>query len=143
MSISKRKFAKLMEKANIIKVVRLYLGNIPMKEYSGLWNLKYIMKCPFHDEKTPSFAIFPNSNSFCCYGCGESGDIINLISHFEGYTERWDAILKLAEISNFNIPSGKTNNVRARRRERKSSRKKRIRKEKRRWNTKTPQNVPF
>lgn len=143
MSISKRKFAKLMEKANIIKVVRLYLGNIPMKKYDRLWNLKYLMKCPFHDEKTPSFAIFPNSNSFCCYGCGQSGNVIDLVVHFEVCTERWDAISKLAQIFEINIPGGKTNNTRARRRERKTSRKKRIRRKMRQWDTKTPQNAPF
>ncbi len=144
MSISRRRFKKLMEKANIIKVVRLYLGNVPMKKSGRLWSLKYLMKCPFHDEKTPSFAIFPNSNSFCCYGCGQSGDIIDLVAHFEGYTKRWDAISKLAEIFEVSIPSGKTNNARTRRRERKTSHKKRIRREVRQWDAKTSQNdVPF
>ena len=37
-------------------------------EYRGL--------CPFHDEKTPSFYVVPEKGFFKCFGCGESGDII-------------------------------------------------------------------
>ncbi len=39
------------------------------KNFSGL--------CPFHDEKTPSFIVFPNRQRFKCFGCGEGGDVIN------------------------------------------------------------------
>lgn len=31
--------------------------------------------CPFHDEKTPSFHVFPESGNFKCFGCGEGGDV--------------------------------------------------------------------
>lgn len=34
--------------------------------------------CPLHNEKTASFHIYPESNRFKCYGCGESGDVITL-----------------------------------------------------------------
>jgi hypothetical protein len=34
--------------------------------------------CPFHQEKNPSFTIFPN-NSFYCFGCGQSGDAVNFV----------------------------------------------------------------
>lgn len=32
--------------------------------------------CPFHEEKTPSFHVFPQSGRFKCFGCGEGGDVI-------------------------------------------------------------------
>lgn len=32
--------------------------------------------CPFHDEDTPSFVIYTETNTFHCFGCGESGDVI-------------------------------------------------------------------
>ena len=35
--------------------------------------------CPFHSEKTPSFNIFPDNNTFKCFGCQEFGDSISFI----------------------------------------------------------------
>ncbi len=45
--------------------------------------------CPFHNEKTPSFTVFTDTQSFYCFGCGAGGDIINFISKIENieYTE--------------------------------------------------------
>ncbi len=34
--------------------------------------------CPLHNEKTASFVWYKNTNSFHCFGCGKSGDVINL-----------------------------------------------------------------
>ena len=36
-------------------------------------------KCPFHEERTPSFFIFTNNNTFHCFGCQENGDVIDFI----------------------------------------------------------------
>src|SRR5574343_1414628 len=41
-------------------------------------------KCPFHNEKTPSFYISPDRNSYYCFGCGAKGDIFSFVEHFEG-----------------------------------------------------------
>ncbi len=46
--------------------------------YSGL--------CPFHNEKTPSFMVSPERQSFRCFGCGESGDVISFLQKIEGLT---------------------------------------------------------
>ena len=35
--------------------------------------------CPFHGERTPSFVIYPQTNTFKCYGCGEQGNVIDFI----------------------------------------------------------------
>jgi DNA primase len=35
--------------------------------------------CPFHSEKTPSFTVYPQDNSFYCFGCGAGGDAISFI----------------------------------------------------------------
>ena len=40
--------------------------------------------CPFHNEKTPSFTVFPQTNSFYCFGCGAGGDVFSFIMRAEG-----------------------------------------------------------
>ncbi len=45
--------------------------------------------CPFHNEKTPSFTVYPDSQSFYCFGCGAGGEAIAFIRRVENldYTE--------------------------------------------------------
>jgi DNA primase catalytic core len=42
--------------------------------------------CPFHNERTPSFVVFTNSNTFKCFGCGEAGDAIVFLKKHEQHT---------------------------------------------------------
>ncbi|MHC4547243.1 MAG: DNA primase [Planctomycetota bacterium] len=35
--------------------------------------------CPFHEEKTPSFTVFPQSGRYKCFGCGEGGDVFTFL----------------------------------------------------------------
>jgi len=39
--------------------------------------------CPFHSEKTASFTVFPNTESFHCFGCGAGGDVISFVRRIE------------------------------------------------------------
>ena len=39
--------------------------------------------CPFHNEKTPSFFVFPNQEDYHCFGCGAGGDVITFIMSVE------------------------------------------------------------
>lgn len=40
--------------------------------------------CPFHEEKTPSFFVNPKTNTYHCFGCGESGDVIDFTKKYYG-----------------------------------------------------------
>lgn len=39
--------------------------------------------CPFHNERTPSFTVYPNTGSFYCYGCQSGGDVVTFIKNAE------------------------------------------------------------
>lgn len=39
--------------------------------------------CPFHNEKTPSFCIYPENNSYFCFGCNKGGDVISFVMGVE------------------------------------------------------------
>lgn len=55
---------------------------------------KYL--CPFHDDHTPNnFHIFEQSNSYHCFACGENGNAITFIMHYDNLTYA-EAILKIA-----------------------------------------------
>ena len=49
-------------------------GYIPLKRRGK--NL--VGLCPFHNEKTPSFTVYPENQSFYCFGCGATGDGIKM-----------------------------------------------------------------
>ena len=52
--------------------------------------------CPFHSEKTPSFSVSPERQTFHCFGCGKGGDVITFIMEAE-HLEFREALERLAE----------------------------------------------
>lgn len=45
---------------------------------------RFVGCCPFHQEKTPSFYVFPQTGRFKCFGCGEGGDAISFLQKRDG-----------------------------------------------------------
>lgn len=43
-------------------------------------------RCPFHNEKTGSFTIYLDQNTFWCYGCGAGGTVVDFVMRLEGIT---------------------------------------------------------
>jgi DNA primase len=56
----------------------------------------FVGLCPFHNEKTPSFVVSPSIQRYKCFGCGESGDILNFVEKTENL-DFVDALEKLAK----------------------------------------------
>ena len=52
--------------------------------------------CPFHNERTPSFYVFPESQTWRCFGCNEGGDVFTFVEKQQGLDFR-DALHYLAE----------------------------------------------
>ncbi|HEY4494267.1 MAG TPA: DNA primase [Candidatus Paceibacterota bacterium] len=68
---------KIKERLGIEEIVSSYIK----LDRAGA-NLK--ARCPFHNEKTPSFFVSPDRGSYYCFGCGASGDIFTFVEEFEG-----------------------------------------------------------
>ncbi len=54
--------------------------------------------CPFHNEKTPSFTVYPENGSFYCFGCGVGGDVFTFTKLIENL-DYMEAVKLLAERS--------------------------------------------
>ncbi|MCS7255200.1 MAG: DNA primase [Thermomicrobium sp.] len=66
----------------------------------------YKALCPFHQEKTPSFYVFPETQSFYCFGCGASGDAITFVMRTEQLGFR-EALERLAERAGITLQSSR------------------------------------
>ena len=87
---------ELLQRVDIVDVVgaRLALKRAG-KEYQAL--------CPFHDERTPSFAVVPQKQFFHCFGCGAHGSAIKFLMDYEGMAFP-DAVEQLAAQLGMKVP---------------------------------------
>ena len=94
---------------DIVDIVSQYV-NLKKKgaNYFGL--------CPFHNEKSPSFSVSPSKQMYYCFGCGATGDAVDLTAKLFGIGLR-EAAVKLAEDFGLNYDSRQKPSVRPRIRE--------------------------
>ena len=87
---------ELLQRVDIVDVVgaRLALKRAG-KEYQAL--------CPFHDERTPSFAVVPQKQFFHCFGCGAHGSALKFLMDYEGVSFP-DAVEQLAAQLGMKVP---------------------------------------
>lgn len=66
--------------------------NVPIETiFPGLLRrrgTRLVGHCPFHSDKTPSFTVYLESNSYFCYSCGSGGDVIAFIQQLNGLSFR-------------------------------------------------------
>lgn len=89
----------LKEQLSIVDVISNYINleKAPHGEFRGI--------CPFHEEKDPSLYINDRKGLFNCFGCGESGDVIDFLEKIEGINFR-DALDKLSRNSGYELNTG-------------------------------------
>lgn len=67
---------ELRSKIDIEEIIAPYVNlRRRGRTYTGL--------CPFHNEKTPSFTVYPETQSFYCFGCGAGGDAITFVRRMD------------------------------------------------------------
>jgi len=63
----------------------------------------YKAQCPFHSERTPSFTVWPQKQTFHCFGCSRNGTVIDYIMYRENIKEPYEAVEYIADKYNITI----------------------------------------
>ena len=88
---------ELTERSDIVDVVGSYVS-LGKRSGANLFGL-----CPFHNERTPSFAVNPAGQFYHCFGCGKGGGVINFIMEIENLSYP-DAVAFLAKRAGMQMP---------------------------------------
>ena len=64
---------------------------------------EFLGRCPFHEEKTPSFTVNDAKRFYHCFGCAAHGDVIRFVAETQGINYK-DAAIKIAEENNIELP---------------------------------------
>ena len=67
---------ELLGRADIVEVIN---ARVPLKKAGR----NFVARCPFHDEKTPSFTVSPQKQFYYCFGCGATGSAIGFLMEYD------------------------------------------------------------
>ena len=86
-------------------MVEVVSGRTQLRRSSGS---RFMGRCPFHEERTPSFSVNPVDKLYYCFGCGKGGDVISFVRETENLdfvgavewlAERFRVALEYEELS--------------------------------------------
>ena len=80
-------------------IVELIASRVPLKKQGR----EYSARCPFHDERSPSFTVSPTKQFYHCFGCGAHGTAISFLMNYDRL-EFLDAIEELARRAGMEVP---------------------------------------
>ena len=87
---------ELLARSDIVEVVG---SRVPLKRKGK----EYEARCPFHDERSPSFYVSPTKQFYHCFGCGAHGTAINFLMNYDRL-EFLDAVDELAKRAGMEVP---------------------------------------
>ena len=96
MALSENFLQDLRLKTDIYDIVSTY---VTLKKRGRT----YVGLCPFHNEKTPSFTVYADTQSFYCFGCGAGGEAITFMKRIENL-DYIDAVKALAQRAGMQMP---------------------------------------
>jgi len=80
-------------------IVELVGARVPLKKQGK----EYAARCPFHDERSPSFTVSPTKQFYHCFGCGAHGTAISFLMNYDRL-EFLDAVEELARRAGMEVP---------------------------------------
>lgn len=80
-------------------IVSVMQGYVELKRAGST----YSCRCPFHSERTPSFHVYPDTQSYYCFGCGAGGDVVTFIKSIENL-DYMEAVRFLAQRAGMAMP---------------------------------------
>ena len=95
MKITQSKIDEIASSIDIVEIISQYT----QLKRSGK---NFMGRCPFHQEKTPSFSVSQEKGVYHCFGCGKSGNVFNFIMDIDNVSF-YEALRMLAEKANIRI----------------------------------------
>ena len=86
----------LLARTDIVEVIT---ARVPLKRQGR----EYSARCPFHDERSPSFTVSPTKQFYHCFGCGAHGTAISFLMNYDRL-EFLDAVEELAKRAGIEVP---------------------------------------
>jgi DNA primase len=87
---------ELLARIDIVEVIE---QRVPLRKAGKDWTAR----CPFHDERSPSFTVVPNKQFYHCFGCGAHGTAIGFLMNYDRM-EFPDAVEELAARVGLKVP---------------------------------------